>query len=148
MFWLAGEVSVVCIHGREIDPTPMTPKLQGNYDPKSIEDRWYRVWEETGAFKPEVNPDGEPFTIVIPPPNVTGVLHMGHALDHSIQDALIRRKRMQGFAALWLPGTDHAGIATQMVVERELAAEGIDRHELGRESLRRAGLAMEAEIRR
>ena len=108
--------------------------LAGSYDPQRIEGRWYRVWEESGAFSPEVNPDGEPFTIVIPPPNVTGVLHMGHALDHSIQDAIIRRKRMQGFAALWLPGTDHAGIATQMVVERELAAEGLSRHDLGREA--------------
>ena len=111
----------------------VTGELQGTYDPKSVEDRWYPIWEEAGAFKPEVNPDGEPFVIVIPPPNVTGVLHMGHALDLSIQDVLIRRKRMQGRAALWLPGTDHAGIATQMVVERALAAEGIDRHELGRD---------------
>ena len=108
--------------------------LAGSYDPQRIEGRWYRVWEESGAFSPEANPDGEPFTIVIPPPNVTGVLHMGHALDHSIQDAVIRRKRMQGFAVLWLPGTDHAGIATQMVVERELAAEGVSRHDLGREA--------------
>ena len=118
---------------REIDGALMTGDLQGNYDPKAVEARWYPIWEEAGAFRPEVNPDGEPFTIVIPPPNVTGVLHMGHALDHSIQDALIRRKRMQGYAALWLPGTDHAGIATQMVVERELAVEGISRHDIGRE---------------
>ena len=111
----------------------MTGHLQGSYDPKSVEARWYPIWEEAGAFRPEVNPEGQAFTIVIPPPNVTGVLHMGHALDLSIQDALIRRKRMQGYAALWLPGTDHAGIATQMVVERELAAEGISRHELGRD---------------
>ena len=111
----------------------MTGELQGTYDPKMVEDHWYKVWEEAGAFRPEVHPDGESFSIVIPPPNVTGVLHMGHALDHSIQDAIIRRKRMQGYAALWVPGTDHAGIATQMVVERELAAEGINRHDLGRE---------------
>ena len=106
--------------------------LEGSYDPAVVEARWYPIWEESGAFKPEVNPDGEPFAIVIPPPNVTGVLHIGHALDHSIQDAIIRRRRMQGYAALWLPGTDHAGIATQMVVERELADEGLTRHELGR----------------
>jgi valyl-tRNA synthetase len=81
-----------------------------------------------------VNPDGEPFSIVIPPPNVTGVLHMGHALDQSLQDLIVRRKRMQGYAALWLPGTDHAGIATQNVVERELAVEGLTRHDLGREA--------------
>ena len=107
--------------------------LQGSYDPESVEARWYPLWEESGAFKPETNPGGEPFTIVIPPPNVTGVLHIGHALDHSIQDAIIRRKRMQGYAALWLPGTDHAGIATQMVVERELAEEGLTRQQLGRD---------------
>ncbi len=108
--------------------------LRGSYDPESVEARWYPIWERSGAFKPETNPDGEPFAIVIPPPNVTGVLHIGHALDHSIQDAIIRRKRMQGYAALWLPGTDHAGIATQMVVERELAEEGLSRHELGRDT--------------
>ena len=107
--------------------------MKPTYDPHDIESRWYPVWEESGAFRPEINPDGEPFTIVIPPPNVTGVLHMGHALDMSIQDAVIRRKRMQGFRALWLPGMDHAGIATQNVVERELAKEGMTRHDLGRE---------------
>ena len=112
---------------------PPTGTLQGSYDPKAVESRWYPIWEESGAFRPEINPDGEPFAIVIPPPNVTGVLHIGHALDHSIQDAIIRRKRMQGYAALWLPGTDHAGIATQMVVERELADEGLTRQALGRE---------------
>ena len=108
--------------------------MKPTYDPTDIEARWYSVWEEAGAFRPEVNPDGEPFSIVIPPPNVTGVLHMGHALDLSIQDVLIRRKRMQGYAALWVPGTDHAGIATQNVVERELAAEGLTRHDLGRDA--------------
>ncbi|MDE0370716.1 MAG: valine--tRNA ligase [bacterium] len=113
--------------------SPSDP-LQGSYDPRRVEARWYPVWERSGAFRPEVNPDGEPFCIVIPPPNVTGVLHIGHALDHSIQDAIIRRKRMQGYATLWLPGTDHAGIATQMVVERELALEGLSRHSMGREA--------------
>ena len=108
--------------------------MKATYEPANIEARWYDVWDDAGAFRPEVNPDGEPFSIVIPPPNVTGVLHMGHALDLSIQDVIIRRKRMQGFAALWLPGTDHAGIATQVVVERELLAEGITREELGREA--------------
>ena len=104
------------------------------YDPQKVEARWYPRWEKAGVFRPELNPDGEPFCIVIPPPNVTGSLHMGHALDQTIQDVIIRRKRMQGYAALWLPGTDHAGIATQIVVERELAREGIDREELGREA--------------
>jgi valyl-tRNA synthetase len=106
--------------------------MEAAYDPKAVEGRWYPVWEEAGAFRPELNPEGDPFCIVIPPPNVTGVLHMGHALDLTIQDVIIRRKRMQGMAALWVPGTDHAGIATQNVVERELAAEGLDRHDLGR----------------
>jgi len=107
--------------------------MEAAYDPKAVEARWYPVWEEAGAFRPELNPEGDPFCIVIPPPNVTGVLHMGHALDLTIQDVIIRRKRMQGMAALWVPGTDHAGIATQNVVERELAAEGLDRHDLGRD---------------
>jgi valyl-tRNA synthetase len=108
--------------------------MNGTYQPDEVEAKWYSVWEESGSFKPEVNPDGRPYTIVIPPPNVTGVLHMGHALDHAIQDVIIRRKRMQGYAALWLPGTDHAGIATQNVVERELRKEGMTRHDVGREA--------------
>ncbi|HUG75822.1 MAG TPA: valine--tRNA ligase [Acidimicrobiia bacterium] len=103
------------------------------YDPQKVESRWYALWEDAGVFRPEINPGGEPFCIVIPPPNVTGSLHMGHALDQSIQDLIIRRKRMQGYAALWLPGADHAGIATQNVVERELAVEGLTRDDLGRE---------------
>jgi valyl-tRNA synthetase len=108
--------------------------MNPTYEPAEVEDRWYSVWEESGSFQPEVNPDGEPYCIVIPPPNVTGVLHTGHALDHAMQDILIRRKRMQGYAALWLPGMDHAGIATQNVVERELRSEGLSRHDLGREA--------------
>jgi len=107
--------------------------MEASYDPKAVESRWYQVWEDAGVFRPEINPDGEPFSIVIPPPNVTGVLHIGHALNMSIQDVIIRRKRMQGYAALWLPGTDHAGIATQNVVERDLANEGLSRHDLGRD---------------
>jgi len=107
--------------------------MNQTYQPGEVESRWYPIWEESGSFRPEVNPDGEPYCIVIPPPNVTGVLHTGHALDHAMQDILIRRKRMQGFAALWLPGMDHAGIATQNVVERELRDEGMTRHDLGRD---------------
>ena len=100
--------------------------------------KWYELWQREGLFRPEVNPEGEPYCIVIPPPNVTGSLHMGHALNATLQDILIRWKRMQGFRALWLPGTDHAGIATQNVVERELGREGLDRYTLGRkEFLRR-----------
>ncbi|MGI9584121.1 MAG: valine--tRNA ligase, partial [Acidimicrobiia bacterium] len=108
--------------------------MNPTYQPEDVESRWYAVWEDSGSFRPEVNPNGEPYSIVIPPPNVTGVLHMGHALDHTIQDVIIRRKRMQGYAALWLPGTDHAGIATQNVVERELRKEGLTRHDIGREA--------------
>jgi valyl-tRNA synthetase len=108
--------------------------MQSTYDPNITEARWYDAWEQAGIFKPEFRPDGEPFVVVIPPPNVTGVLHLGHALNHSIHDMTLRRKRMQGYAAVWIPGTDHAGIATQNIVERQLADEGLNRHDLGRES--------------
>jgi valyl-tRNA synthetase len=104
------------------------------YEPQDVEGRWYVEWDRRGYFGARPNSGREPFCIVIPPPNVTGALHMGHAFQDSIMDAIIRRKRMQGYEALWLPGTDHAGIATQVVVERELAKEGIDRRELGREA--------------
>ncbi len=103
------------------------------YDPQGIEEKWYRIWLERGYFNPD-RCDGSPFSIVIPPPNVTGSLHMGHALNATLQDILIRWKRMLGFKTLWLPGTDHAGIATQNVVERELAKEGTNRHAIGRET--------------
>lgn len=104
-----------------------------HYDPKEVEDRWYRYWEEKGFFRAEADHNREPFSIVIPPPNVTGQLHMGHALDNTIQDILIRYKRMKGFPTLWLPGTDHAGLATQIKVEEELRKEGLTRHDLGRD---------------
>jgi valyl-tRNA synthetase len=104
------------------------------YDPTTVESRRYREWESRGYFEARPNSGREPFCIVIPPPNVTGALHMGHAFQDSIMDAIIRRKRMQGFEALWLPGTDHAGIATQVVVERQLAQDGIDGRALGREA--------------
>ncbi|MCR9220942.1 MAG: valine--tRNA ligase [Alphaproteobacteria bacterium] len=108
--------------------------LDKTYAPEAVEDKHYRQWEEAGFFKPGGRPDAKPFTIVIPPPNVTGSLHMGHALNNTLQDVLCRYKRMQGFDVLWQPGTDHAGIATQMVVERKLAAEGSEgRREMGRE---------------
>ena len=104
------------------------------YDPASFEDRLYNEWVEKGYFHAEADPDKEPFTIVIPPPNVTGQLHMGHALDETLQDNLIRYKRMQGYAAVWIPGTDHAGIATQIKVEENLRVnEGLTRYDLGRE---------------
>jgi len=108
--------------------------LRAGYDPGAVEPRWYPIWVEEGLFEAEDTSDRPPFCIVIPPPNVTGVLHMGHALTNSIQDALVRWKRMAGHNALWLPGTDHAGIATQMVVERHLEeSEGVSRRDLGRE---------------
>ncbi|MEI8345612.1 MAG: valine--tRNA ligase, partial [Candidatus Omnitrophota bacterium] len=108
-------------------------ELDKNYDPKQVEKKWYHEWMQTGRFKASVNAKKKPYTIVIPPPNVTGILHMGHALNNTIQDILIRYKRMDGFEALWMPGTDHAGIATQNVVEKSLHAEGLTRHSLGRE---------------
>lgn len=108
--------------------------LSKSYEPGPIEDKWYAKWLEDGIFKGEAQSEKPPFSIVIPPPNVTGSLHLGHALDNTLQDILCRAKRMQGFNVLWMPGTDHAGIATQNVVERALAEEGKNRHDLGREA--------------
>ncbi len=109
-------------------------KIDQTYNPTEVEAQWYDFWLKNGYFHADENSEKESYTIVIPPPNVTGSLHMGHALFVTLQDLLIRWKRMDGFEALWLPGTDHAGIATQVMVERELAKEGTDRHELGREA--------------
>ncbi|MGA1706703.1 MAG: class I tRNA ligase family protein, partial [Candidatus Nanopelagicaceae bacterium] len=108
-------------------------ELASTFDPKELEGPLYQKWLDAGYFIADPDSTRLPFTIVIPPPNVTGSLHMGHALDHTLQDALIRMKRMKGFEALWLPGMDHAGIATQNVVEKKLALEGKSRHDLGRE---------------
>ena len=108
-------------------------ELPSSFTPNLAEAPLYEKWVKAGYFTPEAKSDKPPFSIVIPPPNVTGVLHIGTALDHTIQDILIRMKRMKGFNALWLPGTDHAGIATQNVVEKQLATEGLSRHDLGRE---------------
>jgi valyl-tRNA synthetase len=107
--------------------------LDKTYDPSSVENRWAHAWIDRGYFRPERNPTGQPFSMVIPPPNVTGSLHMGHALNNTLQDILARYKRMDGYQVLWVPGTDHAGIATQNVVERLLLQEGTDRWKLGRE---------------
>jgi len=109
-------------------------ELSKAYDPAEVEGRLYEWWEKSGFFHADPAAPGEGFSIVIPPPNVTGSLHVGHALDNSMQDAVIRRARMQGRNAVWIPGTDHAGIATQNVVEKQLAAEGRSRHDLGREA--------------
>ena len=113
--------------------------LEKTFDPKTVEPRLYAEWEASGAFSPDGtlqrDPNAKPFCIVIPPPNVTGSLHIGHALNQTLQDVLARYHRMKGEAVLWLPGSDHAGIATQMVVERQLAAAGnIGRRDLGREA--------------
>ncbi|ABA89554.2 valyl-tRNA synthetase [Syntrophotalea carbinolica DSM 2380] len=111
----------------------MEPKLPKGYEPHDVEAKWYEFWTENGLFHADENSPKNPFSIVIPPPNVTGVLHMGHALNNTLQDILARWKRMDGHEVLWQPGTDHAGIATQNVVEKQLAAEGSSRHDLGRE---------------
>lgn len=108
--------------------------IEKTYEPKNVESRLYKKWCDNGYFHAEVDSKKEPYTIVIPPPNVTGQLHMGHALDETLQDILIRFKRMQGYNALWIPGTDHAGIATQIKVEEALRKEeGLTRYDLGRE---------------
>ncbi|WHZ14277.1 MAG: Valyl-tRNA synthetase [Nitrospira sp.] len=111
-----------------------TPQLDKIYSPHEVEDRWYQRWVDAGLFHADPAHPGQPYSIVIPPPNVTGSLHVGHALNNTLQDILIRWRRMQGRNALWMPGTDHAGIATQNVVERQLQAEGTSREKLGREA--------------
>ena len=109
------------------------PELAASFNPAEIEAPLYQKWQDAGYFTADSSSDKPSFAIVIPPPNVTGSLHIGHALDHTLQDILVRMKRMKGFEALWLPGMDHAGIATQNVVEKQLAAQGLSRHDLGRE---------------
>src|SRR4051794_2986796 len=121
--------------GGESDPatSELATDLATKYDPAAVEASTYQRWMDLGVFRADPDSGRTPFTIVIPPPNVTGSLHIGHAFQHTLMDALTRRKRMQGYDALWLPGMDHAGIATQNVVERELAKEGKSRHDLGRD---------------
>ena len=111
----------------------MAKELEKVYDPKSVEDRTYAFWQEGGFFHAKVDPEKKPYTIVIPPPNITGQLHMGHALDETLQDVLIRWRRMQGYSALWLPGTDHASIATEAKIVAAMEEEGLTKEELGRE---------------
>jgi valyl-tRNA synthetase len=108
-------------------------ELSKTFDPKAAEEHWFQLWIDRGYFKADPNREGKPFSIVIPPPNVTGQLHLGHALNVTLQDVIVRTRRMQGFNTLWVPGTDHAGIATQNVVEREIAKSGKTRHDLGRD---------------
>ena len=108
-------------------------KLNDKYNPKDFEEKNYENWEKNGYFKPSDDKTKKPYSIVMPPPNVTGKLHMGHALDDTLQDVLIRFKRMQGFNTLWLPGTDHAAIATEVKIVESLKEQGIQKHDLGRE---------------
>jgi valyl-tRNA synthetase len=109
-------------------------EMPPQYDPQEVEPRWAEAWVERGYFHADASSGKPPYCIVIPPPNVTGPLHIGHAIGRTIEDTLIRRARMRGFEALWVPGMDHAGIATQVLVERKLREEGTDRRELGREA--------------
>src|SRR5215472_7680427 len=109
-------------------------ELPKAYDPKDVEPRWYAEWEKAGAFKADARSGRPPFCIMLPPPNVTGSLHVGHAFSFTLQDIKVRFERMRGKDVLWLPGLDHAGIATQLVVERQLAAEGKKKEDLGREA--------------
>ena len=111
----------------------MTEEFPKQYNPKETEDKWYKFWEENNLFSAKASSGKQPYCIVIPPPNVTGILHMGHALNNTIQDILIRYHKMKGCQTLWMPGTDHAGIATQNVVEKSLAKEGLKRQDLGRD---------------
>ena len=114
-------------------------EMQKTYNPKDFEDRLYKEWMDKNYFRAEVDPSKIPFTIVIPPPNITGQLHLGHALDNTIIDALIRFKRMQGYSALYLPGCDHASIATEVKIVEQMKAEGLTKQDVGREEfLRRA----------
>ena len=127
------------IDAHEMDGPQSSRSSEGSstklgYDPRGVEERWYRFWEERGLFRADETSKASPYSIVIPPPNVTGSLHMGHALNNTLQDILIRWHRMQGDNTLWMPGTDHAGIATQNVVERQLAQEGLSRDQIGREA--------------
>ena len=108
-------------------------EMSKTYEPDKIEEKWYRYWLKRGYFKSRVDSEKKPFVIIMPPPNVTGELHVGHALTATLEDIMIRWHRMLGEPVLWLPGVDHSGIAAQVVVEKLLAKEGINRHQLGRE---------------
>ena len=111
----------------------MAKEMSSKFQPQEVEAGKYQWWVDSGVFLPNEDPNAEPYSIVIPPPNVTGKLHLGHAWDVTLQDMIIRQKRMQGFDTLWLPGMDHAGIATQAKVEEKLRGEGLSRYDLGRE---------------
>ena len=106
--------------------------ISTSYQPSEVEEKWYSIWEKSGAYEPNKNGESN-FTLMIPPPNVTGILTMGHVLNNTIQDVLVRRSRMKGKSTLWLPGTDHASIATEAKVTRMLKEKGINKHKIGRE---------------
>src|SRR5512137_1368933 len=116
---------------------PKTPEIEQEmpkaYEPASVEQKWYKFWLEKGYFTPKIDLDKKPFVIIMPPPNVTGELHVGHALTATLEDIMIRWHRMKGEPTLWLPGVDHAGIAAQVVIERQLAKEKLTRFQIGRE---------------
>ncbi len=118
-------------------------ELAKTFEPAPIEARWIAQWERTGQFTPSLEAGKPSFSIQLPPPNVTGTLHMGHAFNQTIMDSLTRYHRMRGFNTLWVPGTDHAGIATQIVVERQLEQQGKTRHDLGRDAFNAQGLGVE-----
>ncbi|HAE88728.1 MAG TPA: valine--tRNA ligase, partial [Clostridiales bacterium] len=116
-------------------------EMEKTYDPALFEDKLYATWMKKGYFTPKIDPKKDPYTIVIPPPNITGQLHMGHALNNTLQDIMVRFKRMQGHPTLWLPGTDHASIATEVKIVDKLKAEGTSKEELGREGFLKAAWA-------
>ncbi len=122
--------------------------LDKTYDPKSFEDRLYDFWMKGGYFTPEIDKNKKPFTIMMPPPNVTGNLHMGHALNNTLQDILIRTKRMQGYSALWVPGTDHASISTEAKVVEKMKKEGKTKEMIGREGFLEEALGLDSQVRR
>ena len=122
--------------------------MEKTYNPKQFEDKLYKDWEEGEYFKAVRDDDKVPFTVMMPPPNITGQLHMGHAMDETMQDTVIRFKRMQGYCALWLPGTDHASIATEVKVVEQVKKEGLSKESLGREGFFKARLAMEGQVQR
>ena len=112
----------------------MTKEINKIYNPTEVEEKWYSQWEKEGLFEPTDDENADSFTIMIPPPNVTGILHIGHILNNTIQDVLVRRARMMGKNTLWLPGTDHASIATESKVTKMLSDKGINKYEIGREN--------------
>ncbi len=120
-------------------------EIASKYDPRAVEDRWYAFWLEKKLFHSEVDESRRPFTVVIPPPNVTGVLHMGHMLNNTIQDVLVRRARMMGYNACWVPGTDHASIATEAKVVNMLKEQGIDKRTLSRDDFMKHAWAWKEE---